>query len=188
MNLKDYQRGRNDGLALALKIVQEGGREALEAEIKNRGETGGKLIMNYNESKETVLQLLPAEEVILQFAEECVELSREILVFDVEADGRLLSNGTEYKMLSKVREEAADVELVADVLLDKIYAAYDRRILGSMVGSILIVVKGLGEGGAQAAARQKRGELHADYRGRGKGNASLSYLHDNGFGYHFIQK
>lgn len=34
MNLKDYQRGRNDGLALALKIVQEGGREALEAEIK----------------------------------------------------------------------------------------------------------------------------------------------------------
>lgn len=41
-------------------------------------------------------------------------------------------------------EEAADVELVADVLLDKIYAAYDRRILGSMVGSILIVVKGLG--------------------------------------------
>lgn len=33
-----------------------------------------------------------------------------------------LSNGTEYKMLSKVREEAADVELVADVLLDKIYA------------------------------------------------------------------
>ena len=111
MNLKDYQRGRNDGLALALKIVQEGGREALEAEIKNRGVTGGELIMNYNESKETVLQLLPAEEVILQFAEECVELSREILVFDVEADGRLLSNGTEYKMLSKVREEAADVEL-----------------------------------------------------------------------------
>lgn len=104
MNLKDYQRGRNDGLALALKIVQEGGREALEAEIKNRGVTGGELIMNYNESKETVLQLLPAEEVILQFAEECVELSREILVFDVEADGRLLSNGTEYKMLSKVRK------------------------------------------------------------------------------------
>ena len=40
MKLKDYQRGRNDGLALALKIVQEGGREALEAEIKNRGVTG----------------------------------------------------------------------------------------------------------------------------------------------------
>lgn len=134
--------------------------------------------MNYNESKETVLQLLPAEEVILQFAEECVELSREILVFDVEADGRLLSNGTEYKMLSKVREEAADVELVADVLLDKIYAAYDRRILGSMVGSILIVVKGLGlihirkvlhevchdlaKAALKAAARPgSRGELHA---------------------------
>ena len=100
--------------------------------------------MNYNENKETVLQLMPAEEVILQFAEECVELSREILVFNAEADGRRLSNGTEYEMLSKVREEAADVELVAEVLLDKIYTAYDRRILGSMVESILIAVKGLG--------------------------------------------
>ena len=139
MNLKDYQRGRNDGLALALKIVQEGGREALEAEIKNRGVTGGELIMNYNESKETVLQLLPAEEVILQLAEECVELSKEFLIF----------NNTERRMPTRVMptgaiEEAADVELVAEVLLDKIYAAYDRRILGSMVGSMLIVVKGLG--------------------------------------------
>ena len=33
--------------------------------------------MNYNESKETVLQLLPAEKGDLQFAEECVELSRD---------------------------------------------------------------------------------------------------------------
>lgn len=95
--------------------------------------------MNYNESKETVLQLLPAEEAILQLAEECVELSKEFLIF----------NNTEYGMPTRVMptgaiEEAADVELVADVLLDKIYAAYDRRILGSMVGSILIVVKGLG--------------------------------------------
>lgn len=139
MNLKDYQRGRNDGLALALKIVQEGGREALEGEIKNRGVTGGKLIMNYNESKETVLQLLPAEEAILQLAEECVELSKAFLIF----------NNTEYGMPTRVMptgaiEEAADVELVAEMLLDKIYAAYDRRILHSMVGSILIVVKGLG--------------------------------------------
>lgn len=139
MNLKDYQRGRNDGLALALKIVQEGGREALEAEIKNRGVTGGELIMNYNESKETVLQLLPAEEAILQLAEECVGLSKAFLIF----------NNTEYGMPTRVMptgaiEEAADVELVAEMLLDKIYAAYDRRILHSMVGSILIVVKGLG--------------------------------------------
>ena len=133
MNLKDYQRGRNDGLALALKIVQEGGREALEAEIKNRGVTGGELIMNYNESKETVLQLLPAEEAILQLAEECVELSKEFLIF----------NNTEYGMPTRVMPTGA-IEEAADVLLDKIYAAYDRRILGSMVGSILIVVKGLG--------------------------------------------
>ena len=124
---------------MALKIVQEGGREALEAEIKNRGVTGGELIMNYNESKETVLQLLPTDDAILQLAEECVELSKEFLIF----------NNTERRMSTGVMptwaiEEAADVELVAEVLLDKIYAAYDRRILGSMVGSILIVVKGLG--------------------------------------------
>lgn len=40
MNLKDYQKGRNDGLALALKIVREGGADALEEEIKARGVTG----------------------------------------------------------------------------------------------------------------------------------------------------
>lgn len=95
--------------------------------------------MNNNENKETVLQLLPAEDAILQLAEECVELSKEFLIF----------NNTEYGMPTRVMptgaiEEAADVELVAEVLLDKIYAAYDRRILHSMVGSILIVVKGLG--------------------------------------------
>ena len=68
-----------------------------------------------------------------------MELSKELLIF----------NNTEYGMPTRVMptgvmEEAADVELVAEVLLDKIYAAYDRRILHSMVGSILIVVKGLG--------------------------------------------
>lgn len=36
MNLKDYQRGRNDGLALAMKIVREGGAEALYKELEDR--------------------------------------------------------------------------------------------------------------------------------------------------------
>lgn len=95
--------------------------------------------MRYDENKETVLQLLPTDDAILQLAEECVELSKELLIF----------NNTEYGMPTRVMptgamEEAADVELVAEVLLDKIYAAYDRRILHSMVGSMLIVVKGLG--------------------------------------------
>lgn len=40
MNLKDYQTGRNDGLALAAKIIKEGGVEALEAEIRQRGVCG----------------------------------------------------------------------------------------------------------------------------------------------------
>lgn len=37
MKMADYSRGRNDGLALALKIVKEDGIEALEKEIKFRG-------------------------------------------------------------------------------------------------------------------------------------------------------
>lgn len=39
--LKDYERGRNDGLALAGKIVRRGGGiEELEKEMKFRGVTG----------------------------------------------------------------------------------------------------------------------------------------------------
>lgn len=95
--------------------------------------------MNYNESRETVLQLLPAEDAILQLAEECVELSKAFLIFNNTE--RRMSTGV---MPTGAMEEAADVELVAEVLLDKIYAAYDKRILHRMVGSILIVVKGLG--------------------------------------------
>lgn len=39
MKMADYSAGRNDGLALALKIVKEGGVEALEEELKFRGTT-----------------------------------------------------------------------------------------------------------------------------------------------------
>ena len=38
--MMEYTRGRNDGLDLALKIVKNGGVEALEEEIKFRGATG----------------------------------------------------------------------------------------------------------------------------------------------------
>lgn len=99
--------------------------------------------MNNNENKETVLQLLPTDDAILQLAEECVELCKELFVFDKKVDRTQLAKDTAFKMLSGVREEAADVELAAEVLLCKIYTAYDRRILHSMVGSIMIVVKDL---------------------------------------------
>lgn len=36
MKMADYSKGRNDGLALALKIAKEGGVEALEKEIRFR--------------------------------------------------------------------------------------------------------------------------------------------------------
>lgn len=39
-NLKDYNRGRNDGLAMALRIAEEDGVEGLRKEIKFRGVTG----------------------------------------------------------------------------------------------------------------------------------------------------
>lgn len=38
--MKEYERGREDGLGLALRIVRDGGIEALEREIKFRGITG----------------------------------------------------------------------------------------------------------------------------------------------------
>lgn len=39
-NLKDYNRGRSDGLAMALRIVESDGIEGLRKEIKFRGVTG----------------------------------------------------------------------------------------------------------------------------------------------------
>lgn len=38
--MREYERGREDGLDLALRIVKQGGVEALEKEIKFRGITG----------------------------------------------------------------------------------------------------------------------------------------------------
>ena len=38
--MREYERGREDGLSLALRIAKEGGIEALECEIKFRGVTG----------------------------------------------------------------------------------------------------------------------------------------------------
>lgn len=38
--MREYERGREDGLLLAQKIVREGGIEALDREIKFRGCTG----------------------------------------------------------------------------------------------------------------------------------------------------
>lgn len=63
MNLKDYQKGRNDGLALALKIVREGGPEALEEEIRVRGITGISVNMS---QKELDQALLPIKELTIR--------------------------------------------------------------------------------------------------------------------------
>lgn len=38
--MREYERGREDGLTLALRIARQGGLEALEREVKFRGITG----------------------------------------------------------------------------------------------------------------------------------------------------
>ena len=38
--MREYERGREDGLDLALRIVRQGGIEALEKEVKFRNITG----------------------------------------------------------------------------------------------------------------------------------------------------
>ena len=49
MNVKDWQRGRDDGLALALRIGREGGADALEKEVKARGAMGLKTSLTMKE-------------------------------------------------------------------------------------------------------------------------------------------
>ena len=38
--MREYERGREDGLDLALRIVRQGGLEALEKEVRFRNITG----------------------------------------------------------------------------------------------------------------------------------------------------
>jgi hypothetical protein len=50
--MNDLMEGRNQGLALALKIVQEGGPEALEKELQYRNVTGISLNLTRQEIKD----------------------------------------------------------------------------------------------------------------------------------------
>jgi hypothetical protein len=52
MKVNDLMEGRNQGMALALKVVKEGGIEALEQEIRNRGISGVSLNINQKEIKD----------------------------------------------------------------------------------------------------------------------------------------
>ena len=64
MNLKDYQTGRNDGLALAAKIIKEGGVDALEKEIRQRGVCG----VNTN------LTMKELDEALLPVKQNCIDM------------------------------------------------------------------------------------------------------------------
>lgn len=63
MNLKDYQKGRDDGLALAAKIVQERGAEGLMEEIRERGVVGVSTNLTMKELEDA---LLPIKELTFQ--------------------------------------------------------------------------------------------------------------------------
>lgn len=49
MKVNDLMQGRSEGMAMALKIVREGGTEALEKEIQYRGITGISLNLTQQE-------------------------------------------------------------------------------------------------------------------------------------------
>ena len=61
--MKKYNWGRNDGLALAMKIVKEGGVEALEKEIRDRGVCG----------VHTNLTMRELEEAMVPIKQNCVD-------------------------------------------------------------------------------------------------------------------
>lgn len=50
--VSDIMEGRNQGMAFALKIIQEGGIEALDKEIRDRGISGVSLNLTRDEVKE----------------------------------------------------------------------------------------------------------------------------------------
>jgi hypothetical protein len=52
MKVNDLMEGRNQGMTFALKVVKEGGIEALEQEIKSRGISGVSLNLTQEEIKE----------------------------------------------------------------------------------------------------------------------------------------
>lgn len=57
MKKKEYDAGREDGLYLALKIVREGGLEALEKEIRFRNITGIKTSLAMKEIEGATLEI-----------------------------------------------------------------------------------------------------------------------------------
>lgn len=68
MNIKDYRRGRSDGLALAYRVYKEGGIEALEKEIKFREKTKintGIMLKEIEDSSEQMRGFINETQILL---------------------------------------------------------------------------------------------------------------------------
>ena len=69
--MKEYERGREDGLDLARRIVQQGGLEALEQECKFRGATGihtSLAVKDLDKASEKIKEVIADSFVILSIA------------------------------------------------------------------------------------------------------------------------
>ena len=69
--MREYERGREDGLDLALRIVREGGMEALEKEVKFRNITGvytSLAVKDLDKASEKMKEVIADSFVILSIA------------------------------------------------------------------------------------------------------------------------
>lgn len=68
LRMQDYQAGRNDGLLLALRILREEGREALEKECEFRRRTGiftSVSVKELSKASEEILSLVNESQILL---------------------------------------------------------------------------------------------------------------------------
>ena len=69
--MREYERGREDGLDLARRIVKQGGIEALEQEYKFRGVTGihtSLAVKDLDKASEKIKEVIADSFVILSIA------------------------------------------------------------------------------------------------------------------------
>lgn len=80
--MREYERGREDGLDLARRIVRQGGIEALEQECKFRGATGihtSLAVKDLDKASEKIKEVIADSFVILSIAvRNCIKESRRV--------------------------------------------------------------------------------------------------------------
>lgn len=121
MKIKDLMNGRNQGMAMALKIVKDGGIEALEKEIEYRNITGVSLNITRRELEEATTKIrLRATEVAIaislitlldEFCFSKYQARKYKEVFDKQVESILNDEATLDDYLKRIKEEL-NIELV----------------------------------------------------------------------------